>query len=343
MNNIKQFLLHHTEITMGRVAKYKKVKKFDKDHQAGEYVWGSKASTKLKTRSVTAEKHRSKKMKRTEGVRDDGGFDLPPDKDDFDIDDLNFVVKKEKKRSADDGLVTPTHQTVIPSAPVVADANANAMPAAVVKNNTVKLGNRTVQLNIPINEREEIKAAKMLQIDPKTGKSKSKNDKIINIEGKQQGESMTAFNRRLKEETKNALAENFKKRKAPDEDDEERLAKIQRKKEYAKLRKMKRKGKVPVSQSADNNYDSDDELVTGEQAVSFLERAERPPTFKQLPRGAHKILKMEMKGVKGDSGGKMDEGKIKAEQNSMEIMRRKVQAQYAIMKEKRMQARRVLL
>jgi len=320
---------------MGRVAKYKKVKKFDKDHRAGEYVWGTKVSTKKKTRSVTAEKYRSKKMKRTEFI-DDGGFDLPPEKDDFDIDDLNFVVQKEKKRSADDGLVIPTHQTVIPSAPVVGDANA--MPAAIVKNNTVKLGNRTVQLDIPINEREEIKAAKLLQIDPKTGKSKSKNDKVI-IEGRQQGESMNAFRGRLKEETKNALAENYKKQKAPDEDDEERLAKIQRKKEYAKLRKMKRKGKVPVSQNANNNYDSDDGFVTGEQAVSFLDRVDRPPIFKQIPRGAHKKLKLEIKGVKDDSGGKMDEGKIKAEQNSMEIMRRKVQAQYAIMKEKRRQAR----
>jgi hypothetical protein len=33
----------------------------------------------------------------------------------------------------------------------------------------------------------------------------------------------------------------------------------------------------------------------------------------------------------------MDEKKIKAEQNTMEIMRRKVQAQYAILKAKRKQ------
>ena len=44
-----------------------------------------------------------------------------------------------------------------------------------------------------------------------------------------------------------------------------------------------------------------------------------------------------MKEVKGDKKPGLDEEKIEAEQNAMEIMRRKVQAQYALMKAKRKQ------
>jgi hypothetical protein len=325
---------------MGRVSKYKKVKKFDKEHKGGEYVWGTQVSTKKKKRSLTAEKYRQKKMKR-EHFKDGGGFDVPHEKDDFDIND--FVVEKDEKRRLDDGLVTPKHQTVLPSVPA---EEGDIKPSAIVKNDVVKIGNRTVQCTIPMNDRDEKKAAKMLQLDPKTGvsMSKKKHAREINIEGRRQGESMTAFRGRLKEETKKALAENYKKEKEPEED-EERLAKIQRKKEYAKLRKLKKKGKgrIVVSNDSDDElpvrdgYDNNDNFVTGEQAVSFLERAERPPTFDRLPRGAHKKLKLTIKGVNDDTGGKMDEGKIKAEQNSMEIMRRKVQAQYALLKAKRKQ------
>eukprot|EP00979_Chaetoceros_neogracilis_P003486 scaffold602_cov227-Chaetoceros_neogracile.AAC.8 len=251
---------------MGRVSKYKKVKKFDKEHKGGEYVWGTQVSTKKKKRSLTAEKYRQKKMKR-EHFKDGGGFDVPHEKDDFDIND--FVVEKDEKRRLDDGLVTPKHQTVLPSVPA---EEGDIKPSAIVKNDVVKI------------EKEP-------------------------------------------------------------EEDEERLAKIQRKKEYAKLRKLKKKGKgrIVVSNDSDDElpvrdgYDNNDNFVTGEQAVSFLERAERPPTFDRLPRGAHKKLKLTIKGVNDDTGGKMDEGKIKAEQNSMEIMRRKVQAQYALLKAKRKQ------
>ena len=240
-----------------------------------------------------------------------------------------------------------------------ATAGAGVKPSAIVNNHTLKIGNTLVAVNIPVDEREERRSAKLLMMDPKTAKSLTKkNTRESKIEGRREGESMNAFNRRLKEETANALAENYKKsRSGSASGGDEESTKAQRKREYAKLRKQKKKrkgrGKALDYNSDDAGEDRDgngysDGFVTGEDAaaarVSFLDRAEQPPSFKQLPRGAqHKKLKMKIKGV-GEDGGegtssssKMGESKIKAEQNQMEIMRKRVQAQYALMKAKRRQ------
>ena len=242
-----------------------------------------------------------------------------------------------------------------------ATAGAGVKPSAIVNNHTLKIGNTLVAVNIPVDEREERRSAKLLMMDPKTAKSLTKkNTRESKIEGRREGESMNAFNRRLKEETVNALAENYKKSRsasASASGGDEVSTKAQRKREYAKLRKHKKKGqgrgKALDYNSDDAGEDRDgngynDGFVTGEDAaaarVSFLDRAEQPPSFKQLPRGAqHKKLKMKIKGV-GEDGGegtssssKMGESKIKAEQNQMEIMRKRVQAQYALMKAKRRQ------
>jgi len=367
---------------MGRVASYKRVKKFGKEHRGGEYVWGDsgngKSTTnKKKQRSVTAQKHHQQKMKRKnfDGSRSSGGFDdIPSEDDDFDMSD--FKVKKQKMKRLDHELVP--QRTEIPTVRASASssgtngengndgqmgvaakatAGAGVRPAAVVNNNTLKIGNTSVAVNIPVDEREERRSAKLLMMDPKTGKSLTKkNTRESKIEGRREGESMNAFNRRLKEETANALAENYKKsRSGSASGGDEVSTKAQRKREYAKLRKQKKKrkgrGKALDYNSDDAGEDRDgngysDGFVTGEDAaaarVSFLERAEQPPSFKQLPRGAqHKKLKMKIKGV-GEDGGegsssKMGESKIKAEQNQMEIMRKRVQAQYALMKAKRRQ------
>ena len=238
-----------------------------------------------------------------------------------------------------------------------ATAGAGVKPSAIVNNHTLKIGNTLVAVNIPVDEREERRSAKLLMMDPKTAKSLTKkNTRESKIEGRREGESMNAFNRRLKEETVNALAENYKKSRSASGGDEV-STKAQRKREYAKLRKHKKKGqgrgKALDYNSDDAGEDRDgngynDGFVTGEDAAaaaareSFLEQAEQPPSFKQLPHGAqHKKLKMKIEGA-GEDGGegrssKMCESKIKAEQNQMEIMRKRVQAQYALTKAKRRQ------
>lgn len=316
---------------MGRVARYKKTKAFDKKHQGGEYVWGSTSFAKKKKRSQTAERHHNKKSKR-KGYAEVGGFDLPPGKDDFDLADL--VVKKQKKRKLDEDLKTPSNETVIPSGGV--------KPSTKISSDKVKIGNKVVSCAIPQSEQEEKKMVKSLNLDHKTGKSSIDVRKQSTIEGRRQGESMNAFKRRLKEETEMALANDYKNKKSADvTEDPDKLTKSQRRKEYLKKKKMKKTSAAKFDDgddfpSSSTRQTSDDGFITGEQAVarvSFLEQAEQPPVFKQLPRGA----KEKSKTKKDHKGKSLDEAKIKAEQNAMEAMRRKVQAQYAVIKAKRRQ------
>lgn len=342
---------------MGRVARYKKGKASLNSYAGSEYTWGTgEVSTKKKKRSLTAEKHRTRKLKRRKGIHDDGGFDLPPEGDDFDMSD--FVVKKQKKKSLDDLLGPPQkHKTVVPSNMKKASddhptgGEEGNTPVAKITNDSVRIGNITKKIHIPLDDKEELRAAKLLKLDPKTGKSLSKaNTRETKIEGRRPGESMNAFKRRLKDETQIALANNYKKTKESEADIEKKLEKAQRKKEYARLRKLKKKGKLATSDDDVDDFNDDlarlraqkaakstDGFITGEEAVRFLEQAAQPPIFNQLPRGANNKLKLKMKGVKGDKKPGLDEEKIEAEQNAMEIMRRKVQAQYALMKAKRKQ------
>jgi len=308
---------------MGRVARYKKTKSFDKEHRGGEYVWGSMSSTKKKKRSLTAERHYKKKSKR-KGFIEDGGFDLPPGKDDFDLADL--VVKKQKKRKLDHDLNMPSSQI---------ETAGNSQPSTKVTSERVKIGNKIVPCAIPQNDQEERRMVRSLNIDKRTGKSSTDLRKESSIEGRRKGESMNAFNRRLKEETDMALANDHKNKRAQDvTDDREQISKSQRRKEFLKKKKKKQ---TSDSQDGFRSFSkdwTDEGLMVSEQVVtrpSFLEQAEQPPTFKQLPRGAKaKVV------VKKDPDGKsLDEVKIKAEQNAMEVMRRKVQAQYAKIKAKR--------
>lgn len=338
---------------MGRVARYKKGKASLNSYAGSEYTWGTgEVSTKKKKRSLTAEKHRQRKLKRRKGTHDDGGFDIPPEGDDFDMSD--FVVKKQKKQ---DLLGPPQkHKTVVPSHMKKSSNNNSTggeegtIPVAKVTNDSINIGNTTKKIHIPLDDKEELRAAKLLKLDPKTGKSLSKaNTRETKIEGRRPGESMNAFKRRLKDETQIALAKNYKKTKESEADIEKKLEKAQRKKEYARLRKLKKKGKLAISNDDDvDDFNNDlarlraqkatkDGFITGEEAVRFLEQAEQPPIFNQLPRGANNKLKLKMKGVKEDKKLGLDEEKIEAEQNAMEIMRRKVQAQYALMKAKRKQ------
>merc|ERR1711976_903387 len=75
-------------------------------------------------------------------------------------------------------------------------------------------------------------------------------------------------------------------------------------------------------------------------AAALNDQVERPPIFNLLPRGADKLSrkKKSLAQIKDDDAKRkrgMDEDQIAAEQNAMEIMRRKVQAQYALVKQQR--------
>lgn len=349
---------------MGRVAKYKKVKSFDKQHRGGEYVWGSKViDQKKKKRSKTAEKYHQDKLKRkrrqhnnNSHLEDSGGFDLPPDgKDEFDLKDLK--VKKQRIEDFQDRMAADVIPTV---------SSTSLRPAAKVKDTKVRIGGKTITCTIPKDDAEERRTAKALNINPKSGKTHSdaSNSTHVKIEGRREGESMRAFNKRLREQTKLALAHDYKKRsgaiknKKDDDagnnngdDTEGKLDKKERRKEFLKNKKLKKKlgrdyNNIVNDQIQNMNTAPDsDGFITGENAIaattssaattalpSFLEQVEAPPTFNLLPRGAQKISKKSKKDAKKAG---MDDEAIKAEQNAMEAMRRKVQAQYSLIKAQR--------
>ena len=98
---------------MGRVARYKKVKAFDKltknsthtGRADAEYIWGTDVGRKEKKRSLTATKLHHQKIKRRKTSSSDAGinhrFDLAPHhiKDDFDLHDIFGSVRREKMKS----------------------------------------------------------------------------------------------------------------------------------------------------------------------------------------------------------------------------------------------------
>mmetsp|Transcript_24075 Transcript_24075/g.29650 ORF Transcript_24075/g.29650 Transcript_24075/m.29650 type:complete len:356 (-) Transcript_24075:2169-3236(-) len=347
---------------MGRVAKYKKIKAFDRNNSGGEYVWGSMdaRTLKKKKRSKTAERLHEKKLKRKQTKNndriEDGGFDLPSQhKDDFNLSD--FKVKKEKRRRLDDDLIVSSRgltSTLTPTQSVL-----EQKPSALITNDKVKIGNNVVTCSIPQNDREERSIAKMLNIDIKTGNViKQKNSSVATngrkmIQGRKEGESMRSFNKRLKEETQMALAEDFKKSSRKNTNNqpgkEECADKAERRKEFMKKKKLKKKGaSIAYSHQvydqdiqrdkikhARNELEIYQEDETEASVPSFLDQVEQPPIFNLLPRGAQKKAKLKNRGKDDNHCKNMDEKLIKAEQNAMEIMRRKVQAQYALIKAQR--------
>lgn len=337
---------------MGRVAKYKKVKAFDRKRTSGEYIWGENDGRPTKKkRSKTAEKLKQNKLKRRRGVDIDrfncgvGGYDLPPSgKDEFNLSD--FKVKKIKKQNWDDGL-NLNSSSLSSSSSAFTLKKSDVTPKAAISNDKVKVGNRSVTCTIPKDDKEERKMAKSLNIDLNSGKSKSNITKTIHE--RQAGESKTAFKKRMKQGAIAALAQDFKNknsRNANSGNDWEADAggsnRQQKRKESMKQKKLKKKKGVAVLRNndtfddrVDNDMNYEKGFITGENAVaaipSFLEQAEAPPSFDRLPRGAvHKKLTMKMKNG-------MDDKSIKAEQDAMEAMRRKVQAQYSLLKAKRRQ------
>lgn len=299
---------------MGRVARYKKIKSFDpysKENggrvqldQVG--VWGlGDNGRKTKKRSKTAEKLRAKKRKRQ--VDDENPFDLPPEgEDDFDLADLVGSVKKEKNVVEENDSVPNPIKTVIPSA----------------------------KLEKAAKEDEHLQNSKLLKIDKQLEKKLNEAPEVKRLPG----ESKKAFDRRIKAETRMIIKEQRINNRNPE--------KKQRKKEFLNNKKKKKSeamAKSPAIKNIsddDSDVDIDDDFVTGEQAaayraeenvVPFNAQAERPPSFKHLPRGA-----IERKRPNGQTK-LSEEADIEAEKMAMELIRRKVQAQYTAIKLQRRQ------
>jgi len=295
---------------MGRVARYKKIKAIDPfskkngGRSISEVTWGlGDDGRKKKKRSYTATELRRKRKK--EDASDRGLFDLAPERDDFDIKDMVNSLKKEK-------FVAP---------PIADDAKA-AAPRTMTK------------LEVPVSNQfminsleDEQRTARVLKI---AVEAKPKEETMKRIEG----ESKKAFYKRVKQETRQLIRQDKLQTQNPE--------KRQRKKEFMNAKKKAKKGKGS-KQTEDSDLDSragaDDEehdtFITGEQAArmsTIHDQVERPPSFQQLPRGAvHK------KATMAQNNKSSKNFQVLLEHKAMEEMRRKVQAQYALIKSKRKQ------
>lgn len=298
---------------MGRVARYKKIKSCDpySKENGGRVqldnvgIWGlGDNGRKAKKRSKTAERLRANKRKRN--VDEGDPFDLPPHgEDEFDMADLVGSVKKEKTTTEENDVVSTVIKTCAPS----------AKPEKAPKDD------------------ENVQSSKLLKIDKQIEKKLNEAPEVKRMPG----ESKKAFDRRIKAETRMIIKEQRVNNRNPE--------KKQRKKEFLTNKKKKKNGDVAGRSSTSNNADDsdaeiDDDFVTGEQAAAYRDQestvpfgvqAERPPSFKQLPRGA-----VEKKRPSGQT--KLSENSdIEAEKKTMELMRRKIQAQYAAIKLQRRQ------
>ena len=216
--------------------------------------------------------------------------------------------------------------------------------------------------NPSLDDAEERETARLLKLDDQVDKAKP----VVADLGRLEGEGKNAYNRRVKAETREII-----KRERQDRENPEKRA---RKKDFLnnkkKLKKNRKKRRVWELEQGDNDQsnntvgdDGGDKagqdgggseggiLITGEQAVAaraaatavqFGEQAERPPIFRQLPRGAAKLAASKngnnkKKGSPSRCDG-MNAEEVQAEQLAMEQMRKKVQAQYSLIKRKRKRA-----
>jgi hypothetical protein len=354
-------------------------------------IWGlGDNGRKTKKRSMKAEKMKAKKEKNKSIQQsskkgknsnnkfkndDDGGFDIPPsDKDEFDMADLMGSVKRQKLETNDDMLGESTTYATS-AATASSSSNSNNTNESESNNNTnndeaaydkvmTSTGNVA---NIPKTDQDESKVTRLLRLDKQAEQKSEKERKVSHA--RMEGESKRAYNKRAKAETRQIIKNSTIGPK--------NVEKQQRKNEFMKNKK-KRKGRGGPSQNyaSNNGYNNDDddaaidnddknennryrhsdpEKSFKEDVVNFGERAERPPTFRTIPRGAKskdkststkaqsaqthtattatKVSKKSKSNSKGSNG--MSDAQVEAERNSMEIMRRRVQAQYAAIRSKR--------
>jgi hypothetical protein len=324
--------------TMGRVARYKKVKRSltTNGGGGGDYldtvgVWGmGDSGRKAKKRSQTALKLRARRNK--PAVSDHDVFDVAPAGDDFDLSDIVGSVKREANPLTEVQTSTAAASMAIPKL-LTNTVNEPAVP--VVDDTTA------ATLSPPaIDEEQEILLKKFeKQVAPPPP--------VVAAEARMPGESKRAYNKRVKLETRqiiqraNKQAHNSEKR--------------QKKKDFLNQKKKRHRSNTVLDNQRDDHDECretslpSDKLWTGEQAVAeraratqvqFGEQAERPPTFGHLPRGAkrkqpapHSVT------THGNKGSSREAANVEAEhQQAMDLMRRKVQAQYAAIKLRRKQS-----
>ena len=363
-------------------------------------VWGlGDNGRKAKKRSLTAQKLMAQKLKhkkKKEFKNTNGGnvndFDIPPESDDdFDLNDLVGSLKPQK-------VVVPEEEEEDSQKVQVAAGNSQQKSLVSVVNDKLKAeemspsdtkkepsdrkqqqqqaSSSSLKATLPETDADEHRVAKLLNLEQQLSNSqKQKQQQHIDNMNRLPGESKNAYRRRVTMETRQIIKRETQQARNPE--------KRQRKKEFLTAKKKRKKGGSgssaggvgmlmkngdgDLAHHADDNDDDDDVLCTGEQAyaarashVPFGEQAERPPTFRQLPRGAdkkmsqssHNTLLTDGTGANPKvvlstmaaqmlSSSRSPDNQYDAQterEQAVELARRKAQAQYAMLKAKRKKA-----
>ena len=247
-----------------------------------------------------------RRKRKKEDAPERGLFDLPPEKDDFDIADMVNSLKKE-------AIMIP----------IIPDDDTSAAPKTLMKLDVPK-SNEVSTSSLEVEQ----KTARLLKISVE---EKSKEETMRRFEG----ESKKAFFKRVKQETRQLIRQDKIQTHNPE--------KRQRKKEFMNAKKKAKRSKGMNTQTTDdddfgtsggNDSNDTDTFITGEQAAARMstihDQVERPPSFQQLPRGAtHKKATLQQ------NNKSQRNFQVELEHKAMEDMRQKVQAQYALIKAKR--------
>ncbi len=289
-------------------------------------VWGlGDDGRRKKKRSQKAEKMHARKLKQknkkggNQKFLDDGGFDVPPsEKDEFDMADLVGSIKRQKveKDLLGSSSSSSTGQTLSKrQAP-------EAYDKIITKDGSVA--------HIPKTSEDETKVNKLLKLEEQLDKkSKERRDQS---HARMEGESKNAFNKRTRAETRQIIKQTNTVK------NHEKLA---RKKEFLKQKKKRKKaGGAPAMYDNDNDdfAGNDNKFAKRQQQkdlpVRFGEQADRPPIFRQIPRGAKQKTNTSTIKQQGQQTA-MSEQQVQAENKAMELMRRRIQAQYKAIKSQR--------
>jgi hypothetical protein len=353
---------------MGRVARYKKVKKSlskatpkgaerisinnnGKDSKGSiDYfdrvgVWGlGDSGRKPKKRSLASMKLRAQRNKKIPDTRE--AYDLVcAEGDDFDLNDLVGSLKKEQQPTEITAFTTTSLTTSAVTLPKDSEQTSTAAMSAASQTLEVPANSHTATSSKELIAADDEKLHKKFEAQVVPNKST-----IVKSEGRMVGESKNAYSKRVRQETRQIIQRANQQAHNP----EKRL----KKKEFLTLKKKngtskKRKNKFigdndddAIEMNDDDYNNESDKLLTGEQAVAareratrvqFGEQAERPPNFTQLPRGANKIAQKKQKFMLSSSTmtSIKTQQDIDAEALAMDRIRRKVQAQYAEIKARR--------
>ena len=359
---------------MGRVARYKKVKKSlskatpkgaerisinnnGKDSKGSiDYfdrvgVWGlGDSGRKPKKRSLASMKLRAQRNKKLPDTKDT--YDLGcAEGDDFDMKDLVGSLKKEQQPTEVTTFASTLHTStsISSSKDTEQGVSVDKIISAPSADNASTTASQTLEL--PAKSNPAVSTKELIAIDDERLHKKfeaqvvPKKSTIVKSEGRMVGESKNAYSKRVKQETRQIIQRANQQAHNP----EKRL----KKKEFLTQKKKngtskKRKNKFIDSDDDNaldeedyNNHESD-KLLTGEQAVAARERATRVQFGEQAERPPNFAQlprganKIAKKKQKlSTSTSLQTQQDIDAEALAMDRIRTKVQAQYAEIKARR--------